>query len=258
MAERGKGKAPLPTKQQILDFVRESPTPVGKREIARAFQITGSDRIPLKAMLKELEQDGQVDRGRKRRVARPGALPEVAVVEIAGIDPDGEVIARPVPWPEDEAAPRIYMAPDRHATPALTRGDRVLARLTRTGDDSYDGRVIRRLTANPRQVLGLYRVGPDGGRLQPTNRRNKDEYRIAAADSGGAENGEIVLARMLAGGRHGQPQARIVERLGRLGEPRSISLIAIHEHDIPVEFGDEALAQAAAARPAPLGRAADL
>jgi ribonuclease R len=258
MAERGKGKAPLPTKQQILDFVRESPTPVGKREIARAFQITGSDRIPLKAMLKELEQDGQVDRGRKRRVARPGALPEVAVVEIAGIDPDGEVIGRPVPWPEDEAAPRIYMAPDRHGTPALTRGDRVLARLTRTGDDSYDGRVIRRLTANPRQVLGLYRVGPDGGRLQPTNRRNKDEYRIAAADSGGAENGEIVLARMLAGGRHGQPQARIVERLGRLGEPRSISLIAIHEHDIPVEFGDEALAQAAAARPVALGRRTDL
>jgi len=30
-------KVPLPTKQQILEFVRESPTPVGKREIARAF-----------------------------------------------------------------------------------------------------------------------------------------------------------------------------------------------------------------------------
>ena len=39
-----KKKAPLPTKQQILDFVRESPTPAGKREIARAFQITGADR----------------------------------------------------------------------------------------------------------------------------------------------------------------------------------------------------------------------
>ena len=258
MAARGKGKAPLPTKQQVLDFVRDSPTPVGKREIARAFQITGADRIPLKAMLKELEQDGQIDRGRKRLLSRPGALPEVTVVEIAGIDPDGEVIARPVPWPEDEAPPQIYMAPDRRGTPALARGDRVLARLTRTGDRSYDGRVIRRLTAHPQRVLGLYRRGPEGGRLQPTNRRIKEEYRIAGADSGGAESGEIVVAQLLAGPRHGQPQARIVERLGRLGEPRSISLIAIHEHDIPVEFGTEAVAQAEAARPAPLGRRTDL
>src|SRR5260221_6117528 len=196
-ADRGKPKSnplkknnvPLPTRQQILDFVRDSPTPVGKREIARAFQITGADRIPLKAMLKELEQDGQIDRGRKRRLSRPGALPEVTVVEIAGIDPDGEVIARPVPWPEDEAPPQIYMAPDRHGTPALARGDRVLARLTRTGEQSYDGRLIRRLTAHPRRVLGLYRRGPEGGRLQPTNPRIKEGYRIASADSGGGRDG---------------------------------------------------------------------
>src|SRR5258708_29825859 len=77
-ADRGKPKSnplkknnvPLPTRQQILDFVRDSPTPVGKREIARAFQITGADRIPLKAMLKELEQDGQIDRGRDRKSTR--------------------------------------------------------------------------------------------------------------------------------------------------------------------------------------------
>jgi len=73
MSDGKKKKAPLPTKQQLLDFIHDSPTPVGKREIARAFRIAGADRIPLKAMLKELERDGRVDRGRGRRVARPGA-----------------------------------------------------------------------------------------------------------------------------------------------------------------------------------------
>ncbi|HXQ41397.1 MAG TPA: hypothetical protein VN821_09020, partial [Candidatus Udaeobacter sp.] len=80
MADR-RGKADrLPTRQQILEFIRGSEVPVGKREIARAFGIKGAERIPLKAMLKELEQAGEIDRGRHRRMARPGSLPEVSVL----------------------------------------------------------------------------------------------------------------------------------------------------------------------------------
>jgi ribonuclease R len=67
MSERRKKKATLPTKQQVLEFIRESPTPVGKREIARAFGISGGDRIALKAMLKEIAAEGAVERGRGRR-----------------------------------------------------------------------------------------------------------------------------------------------------------------------------------------------
>ena len=88
-------KVPLPTKQQILEFIRESPTPVGKREIARAFHIRGDDRVALKALLKELAIDGELDRGRGRKVSKPGALPDVTVVQIIETDPDGEIIARP-------------------------------------------------------------------------------------------------------------------------------------------------------------------
>src|SRR3569833_3175719 len=62
--KHGKKAAPFPTKEQVLAFIRESPTPVGKREIARAFHLKGQDRIPLKALLKELEHQGEVDRGR--------------------------------------------------------------------------------------------------------------------------------------------------------------------------------------------------
>ena len=97
---RGNSRPGLPTRQQILEFIRSSPTPVGKREIARAFQIKGGERIALKAMLKELAEEGVVDRGRKRRMARPGALPEVAVLDVIGPDADGDLLARPAVWPE--------------------------------------------------------------------------------------------------------------------------------------------------------------
>jgi ribonuclease R len=107
MSERRKKKPSLPTKQQILDFIRESPTPVGKREIARAFGISGGDRIALKAMLKEISTEGEVERGRGRRLSRPAALPETAVVEITGIDVDGEVLP---PWRRATACWRGWRA----------------------------------------------------------------------------------------------------------------------------------------------------
>lgn len=267
-------KAPFPTREQVAEFIRESATPVGKREVARAFGITGADRIPLKALLKELERDGAIDRGRGRRLSQPGALPEVGVVEITGTDSDGEVLARPVAWKGEGDAPVIYMAPDRHGTPALGRGDRVLARLTRSGDHSYEGRPIRRLAGAPKRLLGIYelagagdierprsRRGADGqpkGRLRPTDRRVKTDFRIAPEDSGGAQPGELVLAEALHTHRLGWLQARVIERLGKMGEPRSISLISIHEHDIPTEFPPAAIALAEAATVPPLADRADL
>ncbi len=259
MAERRKKKPGLPTKEQILDFIRASPTPVGKREIARAFGISGGDRIALKAMLKEIAEEGAVERGRGRRLSRPAALPETAVVEITGVDIDGEVMARPLHWRDDTPPPKILMAPERRGAPALAAGDRVLARLTRSGDGLYEGRTIRQLAGVPQRVIGVYESIPGvGGRLAPTDRRVKTEYRIAANDAGGAQPGELVLAEVLHTHRLGVLQARVVERLGRFGEARTISLISIHEHDIPTEFPRETLALAKAAGPVALGERTDL
>ncbi|MBW7849761.1 MAG: ribonuclease R [Rhodospirillales bacterium] len=249
---------PLPTKQQILDFIRESPTKVGKRELFRAFNLTGEHRVHLKRMLKELEEEGAIERGHKRRFGRQGALPEVAVVEIVGTDTDGELLARPLAWREAEKPPRIFMAPERRGLPALGAGDRVLARLHRLRDDVYEGRTIRRITSGPTRILGVYELGGEGGRLRPTDRRQKHEYRVARADAAGAQPGELVLAEPLPGRPLGTRPARIVERLGSMASPKAISLIAIHAADLPVEFSAEALEQAETASSAPLRNRVDL
>jgi len=256
---RGKGKSALPTRQQVLDFIRSSPTPVGKREIARAFQIKGGDRIALKAMLKELAEEGAVDRGKKRRLARPGALPEVVVLDVIGPDPDGDLLARPAVWPEGETPPRIELAPERRGTSALAAGDRVLARLARVDEDTYTARVIRQLAGEPARVVGVYARHPEGGGwLRPTDRRVKAEYRILPQHSGNAEPGDVVVVEDLHTHRLGRLQARVIERLGRFGEPRTVSMISIAERSIPTVFAPEALAEAAAARPPTLGARTDL
>ena len=121
----------FPTKEQVAAFIRDSATPVGRREIARAFNVKGEDRKALRALISELAEDGEVETGRKRKVAAPGALPEVAVVEITKIDGDGELQARPISGLKDvdEAnLPKITILTDRRSGP-MAVGDRALARL---------------------------------------------------------------------------------------------------------------------------------
>ena len=264
----GKGKPPgLPDKQQLLDFIRESPGKVGRREIARAFSIKGADRIQLKSLLKELKQEGLIEAGRRYsgggEKGKPGALPAISVLEILGPDPDGEVLARPMQWHGNGPPPRVYVVPER-GHPAFARGDRVLAKLARI-EDGYEARVIRQigagLTGASRRVVGVFQRSPkpgEGGRIRSTDRRAKSDYHVEVRDTGGAENGELVLAELLPPRRAGLPSARVVERIGSMDNPRAFSLIAIHTHDIPVAFPKEAVAEAERAEPVALGRRTDL
>ncbi len=264
----GKGKPPgLPDKQQLLDFIRESPGRVGRREIARAFSIKGADRIELKSMLKQLKEEGLIEAGRRYSgggdKSKPGTLPAVAVLEVLGVDPDGEVLARPMQWHGSGPPPRVYVVPV-HGHPDLARGERVLAKLTRI-DDGYQAQVIRHigaaLSGAARRLVGVFHRSPkasEGGRIRPTDRRAKTEYHVDVRDTGGAENGELVLAEMLPPRRLGLPTARVAERIGSMDNPRAFSLIAIHTHDIPVAFPKEAVAEAERAAPVELGRRTNL
>ncbi|MEX0807765.1 MAG: ribonuclease R [Dongiaceae bacterium] len=249
MAKRSKTKPSFPTREQILEFIRGSESPVGKREVARAFNITGADRIPLKALLKDLREEGLLERGRGRRHAPPETLPEVAVLRITGPDADGELRAEPYNWPEDKPAPAIYVAPDKKNTAQLAAGDRVLARLSRQ-DDVYEARIIRQLVGQPREIVGVYVRDPAGGGwLKPTDRRVKAEYRIEERHGSGAKPGDLVAVEPLHTHRDGRLQGRVIDILGRIGDAKIASLISIHEHEIPHEFPPEALREAEAAKP---------
>lgn len=261
--EPGKGRKdkaiPFPTKEQVLDFIRTSSVPVGKREIARAFHLRGQDRIPLKALLKELERDGAVDRGKARRLAAPGALPEVAVIQVIGPDANGDIWARPIEFPQDDAEPQIILIEDRKFDKPLAPGDRLLARLERKDADIYEARPIRRLQARADRVVGVLESGQQGSnRLISTSKRIKTEFIVESKDLSGARRGEIVIAETEQRHRLGTPRARIIERIGRLGEAKAVSIISIAEHNIPFQFPPAAQEQALAATSTPLGNRTDL
>jgi ribonuclease R len=248
----------LPSREEILAYIREHERRVGTREIARAFALKGEQRTALRALLKELEGAGLIGRSGKRRYAEPTALPRVTVVEITGTDTDGELLARPQQWPEGTTPPRIYMAPERGSRSALGPGDRVLARLQPIGDGAYEGRTIRRLPGAPERALGIFRIVDGDMRIKSIDRRVRMDFLVQRGDDLQAQPGELVWAEVRRGRPLGPRFARVVERLGDVKGPRSISLIAIHDHDIPTRFPPPALSQAEAAGPAPLAGREDL
>ena len=131
-----KGHVPgtLPTREQVLEFVRTSPDKVGKREIARAFGIKGGDRIALKQLLSGLVEDGALA-GNRKEIREKGSMPPVTTLEIIGRDDDGDFIGAPVVWNADDGPrPKVLILPSHNADDDAGRpagvGDRMLARVT--------------------------------------------------------------------------------------------------------------------------------
>lgn len=254
-ARSGRKPAPFPSRAEIVAYLHDNPG-AGRRDVARAFGLDGGQKAHLRDILGKLEDEGVVASRRSAR-RRRGAMPGVTVLEVSGTDADGEVQARPADWDGPTPAPVVFMAPERRGRPALGAGDRVLARLTRLPDGSWEGRTMRRLPTAPRTVLGVYAVVDGAGRLRPTDRRARYDVAVAAEDSLGAEPGDLMRATVLPGRRLGLRHGRIVERLEKADDMASISLLAIHEHGLVTEFSPAALAEAAA-EPAPADGRADL
>src|SRR5262245_7194419 len=255
-------KGRVPTRDELLAFIKESPTPVGKREIARAFSLKGDQRIELKELLRDLRDGGDIAADRAKTFKDPKALTDVTVLEIVRVDDDGQLLAVPRRHDEekDGSPPRIEIAP--HAArsgPAPTVGDRVLASLKRRGKNTYEARVIRRLGSGPKKILGLYEE-PEGrggmGLVSPTDRKLKQSFDVRPADQNGAQPGDIVWIEATGGAL--SRRARVIERVGAMSDPSTISLIAIAANDIPVDFPPAAAEEAERAHAAPLGHRLDL
>ena len=143
----------------------------------------------------------------------------------------------------------------RGSPAAHQRGRAALRDLLRT-TGQIETRTRRMLDPERAPVVGVFYRGRVGGTVVPADRRNRDEYRVAERDVGGALDGELVRVEQLPAA--GSPRARVVERHGHSSDPGAVSRLAIAGHDIPTEFPSAAIAEAEAAPPASLAGRSDL
>lgn len=254
----------LPSKADILEFMEQATDKVTRRELARAFSIKGADRIALKRLLREMEDEGTVERDRSKALRITGDLPSVTMVEVEGPDAFGDLLLKPLNWKSETPPPKIHLgaAKGHSKVPALGRGDRALVRLQKNDDKiSYSATIIKTLEKTNRRLLGIFHGGPSGGRVVPVDKKERAELLVNAGHEGGAKDGDLVLAELLSL-RHdrvmGLKPSRIIEHYGDVSDVRHISLIAIHQYGLPTDFSEEAIAEAEKAKPATLEGREDL
>src|SRR3954463_5766758 len=114
----------LPSRKQILDFIASSDQPAGKGEIARAFGLSGADKIALKTLLKDMADEGLIDGSPGRAFHQAGGVPKVTVLRVVDIDDSGQAWAVPERWESDIPEPRLRLLERKGKGSALGVGDR--------------------------------------------------------------------------------------------------------------------------------------
>ncbi|MEO6394551.1 MAG: ribonuclease R [Devosia sp.] len=235
----------LPSREAVLEAMAERPELDGKRDLARHFGIHGAMRTPFKLLLKEMEGEGFIARSRKA-IRRTATLPQVSVLDIP-TDADPENLhAFPAQWNEAEGEPpRVEVRVARDARVVPGPGDRILARIA-AGDSPlpiYTAKPMKILDKPRRGQIGIVRLDEDGARLIPVDRKLK-EMRIDGGDLGDAREGDLVEVTVKVSGRLMIPKAKVAAVIGNPQSEGAVSLIAIHNLEIPYRFPASVLKEA--------------
>jgi ribonuclease R len=243
----------LPSREAILEAMANEPHLDGKRDLARHFGIKGDMRTPFKVLLKEMEGEGHLARSRKS-IRRTATLPQMTVLDIP-TDADPENLhAFPAQWDAAEGEPpRVSIKQPRGAQVAAGPGDRILARID-AGDGPvprYTAKAMKILDKPRRGQIGIVRLDEGGARLIPVDRKQK-EMRIDTGDLGTARDGDLVEVTVKVAGRLMIPKAKVAEVIGNPSSEGAVSMIAIHNLEIPYRFPASVLTEAEGAGEASL------
>src|SRR5690606_4149451 len=144
----------------------------------------------------------------------------------------------------DDGGPDLFLSP-REMLKVL-HGDRVLAK----PDGEYRGKpeasIVEVLERHTNKLVGRFLKEHGAFIVVPEDQRIKRDILIAASDTGDAEHGQVVSVEILQQPtRHTQPLGRVIEVLGEIDDPGMEIEIAVRKFDVPHEFSEAALGQAA-------------
>jgi ribonuclease R len=238
----------LPSREAIVEAMAQQPHLDGKRDLYKYFGIHGDMKTPFKLLLKEMEGEGFIARSRKT-LRRTATLPQVTTLDIpADADPDN-LHAYPAQWNDDEGEkPRVAVLQLRNARVVPAPGDRILARID-AGEGElpvYTAKPMKILDKPRRGQIGIVRIDEGGARLIPVDRKQK-EMPIDSGDLGGAKDGDLVEVTVRVAGRLMLQKAKVAEIIGNPKSEGAVSMIAIHNLEIPYRFPASVLKEAEAA-----------
>ncbi len=235
---RGSDRRVEALKDRVLQFMSEKAyKPLTLGELARSLGLRGAGRKELRRLLERMEREGLVVKTRAKRYGIPSRMNLVVGHLEANARGFGFVI------PDDDDFDDVFIGPDGMGG-AMHR-DRVIARINRKAfrDARAEGEIIRVLERAHRRVVGSFDKYRNYGFVVPADRRLFQDIFVPPGEDAGAADGEVVVVEITSwpAGRRGA-QGRVVERIGKGGDPGVDIEIIIRKHGLPLEFPEEVMA----------------
>ncbi|HEY9572034.1 MAG TPA: ribonuclease R [Pusillimonas sp.] len=231
----------VPSREVILQHLRSSETPVDPQVLAKAVGASLPLSVGFDRRLKAMERDGQLFFNPQGLLLLNSKLDFIAGKVQGHRDGFGFLL-------RDDGGPDLFLSP-REMLKVL-HGDRVLAK----PDGEYRGKpeatIVEVVERRTNKLVGRFLKERGAFIVVPEDQRIKHDIIIPASDMSDAEHGQVVSVEIIQQPtRHTQPLGKVVEVLGEIDDPGMEIEIAVRKFDVPHEFSDASLQQAAKVPP---------
>jgi ribonuclease R len=237
--EAEKYEHPIPSREFILKHLADRGGPATRKQLITELKLeTDYELEAFRRRISAMVRDGQLHKNRRGTYGPVEKMELISGRVIGHKDGFGFVVP-------DEGGDDLFLNARQMRT--VFHGDRVLARVSGT---DHRGRseaiVVEVLEHNTQQLVGRYFNESGASFVEPSNQRLTQEIFIPLEDCGGAKHGQMVVVAMtLQPTSHSRAVGSIIEVLGDHMAPGMEIDVAIRNHDLPFEWPDEVLDEAA-------------
>ncbi|OOF43202.1 ribonuclease R [Rodentibacter rarus] len=221
---------PIPSRELILNVIRENNAPMNREEILTALSIRDEEKIEaMRRRLRAMENDGQLVFTKRKRYALPEKLDLVKGLVIGHREGFGFL--------QVEGKKEDLFIPN-HQMQRVMHGDFVLAQPANFDHRGrHEVRIVRVLENRKKQIVGRFFLENGFGYVVPDDSRIGRDILVPNEHRNGARMGQVVVVELQPrSAAFSQPIGVITEILGdNMAKGMEVE-IALRNHDIPHQF----------------------
>lgn len=180
-----------------------------------------------------------------KKTKNKNTLPESCLLEVYGTSSFGDLMAKTVDRKDNPSDYKIYVLENKRIKPALQVGDKFIGKIIFKNNHYWAKAVARTAKAETAEtaekIYGLIEKRGDKLYLKPADKSCHMDYLLD--NIGKAKVGDFV-AVMLVGERKFK-EAKIVKNFGKFNLSKAASTLVLDKYDIPYEFPEKVLKEAA-------------
>ena len=225
-------------KERILAYMHETAyRPLLAEDLAEEMGLEGEDLVAFGAALESLEADGAIIKNRSDLYGVPSRM-HLVVGRLSMTAKGFGFIIPDVRETEDETdvfVPAADLATAMH-------GDRVVARVHAAEEEgrSREGEIIRVLVRANEKIVGTFESSKTFGFVTPDNTKLTQDIFVPKKEARGAKTGSKVVVEITKWpDRRRNAEGRVIEVLGKIGDPGVDVLSVMRQYDLSETFPED-------------------